>query len=147
MPKKTTAKSKYLLLDTHVWIWLMNGSDEINRKEYLRVIEQYARRDALRLCAISVWELGMLVAKKRLTLSQDVSQWVKESFKRQGLSLEPLTTDIMLESTQMGDDVHGDPADRLILTTAKTIHAALMTADVKMIAYCQRHGLAVVTVK
>ena len=138
-----TVKPKYLLLDTHVWIWLMNGSDALNRKEYLRFIEQYARHDALRICAISVWELGMLVAKNRLTLSKDVSHWVKESLKGHGLALEPLSIDILLESTQMGDDVHGDPADRLILTTARNIRAAIMTADVKMIAYCRRHGLAV----
>ena len=146
MSKRTVSKLKYLLLDTHIWIWLMNGNDELNRKDHLRLIQGYAKRDALRVCAISVWELGMLVAKKRLTLSKDVSHWVKESFKLQGLMLEPLTVDIMLESTQMGEDVHGDPADRLILTTAKNIHAAIMTADGEMISYCQRHGLPVVAV-
>ena len=147
MSKTTTVKSKYLLLDTHVWIWLMNGSDELNHKEYLHLIEQYARRDAVRICAISVWELGMLVAKNRLTLSKDVSHWVKESLKGRGLALEPLSVDIMLESTQMGDEVHGDPADRLILTTAKNIRATIITADDKMISYCQRHNLPVEPVR
>ena len=137
------SKHKYLLLDTHVWVWLMNGSDELDRKDHLRVIEEYARRDAVRVSAISVWELGMLVAKKRLTLSKDVSHWVKGSFKGQGLSLEPLSIDILLESTQMGEDMHGDPADRMILTTAQHIRAAVMTADVKMIAYCKKHSLPV----
>ena len=143
MPKTQTAKSKYLLLDTHAWIWLINGNDELNRKDHLRQIEQYARRDALRVSAISVWELGMLVAKKRITLSKDVSLWVKESLKGNGLAVEPLSVDILLESTQMDDAVHGDPADRLILMTAKNIHAAIMTADVKMISYCKSHGLPV----
>ncbi len=143
MPKAQIAKSKYLLLDTHIWIWLINGNDELNRKEYLRLIEQYARRDALRVSAISVWELGMLVAKKRLTLSKAVSHWVKESFNGHGLAIEPLSVDILLESTQMGGEVHGDPADRLILTTAKNIHATIMTADTKMISYCKSHGLPV----
>lgn len=143
MSKTPTVKPKYLLLDTHIWIWLMNGSDELNRKEHLSLIEQYARRDALRICAISVWELGMLVAKNRLTLSKAVSHWVKESLKGHGLTLEPLSVDILLESTQMGDEAHGDPADRLILTTAKNIRAALMTADARMISYCQRHNLPV----
>ena len=142
-----SVKSRYLLLDTHVWVWLMNGSDELNRKVYLSLIEHYARRDALRICAISVWELGMLVAKNRLTLSKDVSHWVKESFKGHGLVLESLSVDILLESTQMGTDAHGDPADRLILTTAKNIHAAIMTADDKMISYCQHHNLPVAPVR
>ena len=147
MSKTLTVKSKYLLLDTHIWVWLMNGSDELNRREYLHLIEQYSRRDALRICAISVWELGMLVAKKRLTLSKDVSHWVKESLKGHGLALEPLSIDILLESTQMNAEAHGDPADRLILTTAKNIQAAIMTADVKMISYCQHHNLPVEPVR
>ena len=138
-----TAKPKFLLLDTHVWVWLMNGSAELDRKENLRVIEEYTRRDALRVCTISVWELGMLVIKKRLTLSKDVSLWVKEAFKGNGLMLEPLSIDILLESTQMGDDMHGDPADRMIITTAKHIRASIMTADEKMIRYCRSHSLPI----
>ena len=89
----------------------------------------------------------MLVAKNRLTLSKDVSLWVKGSLKGHGLALEPLSIDILLESTQMGDEAHGDPADRLILTTAKNIRASVMTADARMIAYCQRHDLPVEPVR
>ena len=89
----------------------------------------------------------MLVAKKRVSLSKDVDLWVKEAFKGHGLFFEPLSIDILLESTQMGGDAHGDPADRLILTTAKNIRAAIMTADVKMISYCQRHNLPVEMVR
>ena len=140
-------KPKFLLLDTHVWIWLLNGSSELNRKEYLNLIQNYARHDAVKISAISVWELGMLVAKKRLSLSKDVNLWVKESFKGHGLFLEPLSIDILLESTQMGDEFHGDPADRLIISTAKMLDAVLMTADDRIIAYCKKHHMAVESIK
>lgn len=136
-------KTKYLLLDTHVWIWLMNASPELAHKGYLKIIDKYSFNNNLRLCPISIWELGMLVAKNRLTLPKDVSIWVKDSFKEYGLILEALTIDILLESTKMGDSFHGDPADRLILTTAKTIEASVMTADEKMIAYCKKNRLPV----
>ena len=104
MSKNLINKSKYLLLDTHVWIWLINGSQQLDHKQYLRVIEQYAQKDALRISAISIWELGMLVAKNRIILSKEVSLWVKESLKGYGLSIESLSTDILLESTKMGED-------------------------------------------
>ena len=136
-------KAKYLLLDTHVWIWLLNGCDQINRKEYLNLINQYANQEAVKISAISVWELGMLVFKKRVALSKDVSLWVKESYKGHGLFLEPLSVDIMLDSTHMAEEFHGDPADRMILATAKNINASIMTADERMIQYCKKHHLSV----
>ncbi len=136
-------KPRYLLLDTHVWVWLMNGDQALNRKSYLKTIEQYARQDGLRICAISIWEIGMLVAKKRLALSKDLYQWVEESLSAKGLSVEPLSVDVLLKSTQMGDDIQGDPADRMILSVARSINAALMTADAQMITYCRRHNFPV----
>ncbi|MBF0479663.1 MAG: type II toxin-antitoxin system VapC family toxin [Candidatus Omnitrophica bacterium] len=140
-------KTKYLLLDTHIWIWLLNGSEELNDKKYLSLINQYASHELVRISAISVWEIGMLVAKKRISLSKDVTLWVKESFKGYGLFLEPLSIDVMLDSTQLGDSFHGDPADRMIIATAKNINAAIMTADEKINNYCKTHGLAVEFIK
>jgi len=143
MPK---VNSKYLLLDTHVWVWLINADDRFNRKQYMKIIEQYSSQSAVRVSAISVWELGMLVAKERLILSKNIYQWVQESLNGKGISLEPLSIDVLLESASMGDAVHGDPADRMILTTAKNIDAMIMTADDKMIAYCRRHNLNVMPI-
>ena len=139
-------RAEYLLLDTHVWIWLMNADKRLDQKKYLKLIEQYSSADAVRISAISVWELGMLVAKGRLTLSRGIYQWVQESLNGRGISLEQLSVDILLESTLLGDGRHGDPADRMILSTAKNINAMIMTADDKMIAYCQRQHLNVVPV-
>jgi len=143
MPK---VNSKYLLLDTHVWVWLINADDRLNRKKYLKIIEQYSDQGAVRVSAISVWELGMLVAKGRLILSKNIHEWVQEALNSKGISLEPLSIDILLESAFMGDEAHGDPADRMILTTAKNINAMIMTADKKIIFYCRHHNLNVMPI-
>ena len=140
-------KPKLLLLDTHIWIWLMNADAILNHKTYLRTIEEYSEQEALRISAISVWELGMLVAKKRLILSNGLYAWVQESLKTQGLSVEPLSIDILLESTQLGNHAHADPADRMIVSTAKHLKATLMTADAKMISYCLDSNLPVFPIK
>jgi len=139
MPK---VNSKYLLLDTHVWVWLINADNRLNRRQYLKIIEQYSAQDAVRVSAISVWELGMLVAKERLILSKNIHQWVQESLNTKGISLEPLSIDILLESASM-EGAHGDPADRMILATARDINAMIMTADKKIITYCRHHNLNV----
>lgn len=138
-------KSKFLLLDTHVWVWLMNTDDRLNRRQYQKTIEEYSTQSAVRVSAISIWEVGMLVAKARLSLSKNVHQWVQESLTAKGISLEALSVDVLLESASM-EDVHGDPADRMILATARNINAMVMTADKEMIAYCNRHDLNVIPI-
>ncbi len=143
MQKPQRTKPSYLLLDTHVWIWLLNGNADKLGKEQIKLIERFAKDEAVRVSAISVWEIGMFVAKKRIQLSKDVNLWVKDSFKGHGLFCEPLSIDILLGSTQLADDFHGDPADRLIIATAKLINATIMTADQKIIHYCKKHHLSV----
>ncbi len=144
MPK---VNPKYLLLDTHVWVWLINADDRLNHRQYLKIIEQYSAQGAVRVSVISVWELGMLAAKARLILSKHIHQWVQEALNSKGISLEPLSIDIVLESAFMGDEAHGDPADRMILATAKNINAMIMTADKKIITYCYRHNLNVTPIR
>ena len=128
MQKTSNTKPKNLLLDTHAWIWLLNGNAEKLGKESLKLIERFAKDEAVKVSAISVWEIGMLVAKKRILLSKDVHLWVKDSFKGNGLFCEPLSVDILLESTQLSDDFHGDPADRLIIATAKRTQKSFVIA-------------------
>jgi len=143
MPK---VNSKYLLLDTHVWVWLINADDRLNRNKYLKIIEHYSTQGAVRVSAVSIWELGMLVAKERLILSKNIHQWVQESLDSKGISLESLSIDILLESASM-EGVHGDPADRMILATALNINAMIMTADKEIITYCRHHNLNVMPIR
>lgn len=143
MPK---VNSQYLLLDTHVWVWLINADDRLNRKQYMKMIDQYSAQGAVRVSAISVWELGMLVAKGRLVLSKNIHQWVQESLNSKGISLEPLSIGILLESASM-EGAHGDPADRMILASAININAMIMTADKEIITYCRRHNLNVLPIR
>ena len=111
----------------------------------MKIIEQYSAQGAVRISAISVWELGMLVAKGKLILSKNIYQWVQESLNSKGISLEPLSIDMLLESTSI-EGVHGDPADRMILATARNINAMIMTADKEIITYCRHYDLSVLSV-
>ena len=106
--------SKGLLLDTHVWIWLCNGSNQLST-EAISSINAEGKKGQVFVAAISIWELGMLVAKKRLSLTKPLHQWVRESLDQPGMNLCPLSPEIAIDSSFLPGDFHGDPADRIIV--------------------------------
>ena len=96
------------------------------------------------LSVISVWELGVLEAKGRIRLHMSCDQWVREALATPGLSLAPLTPDIALESSRLPGSFHGDPADRIIVATARSFGARLLTRDRQMLEYGRQRHVAVV---
>ncbi len=120
-----------VVLDTHVWIWLMIG-EALSEPAKLQ-IEQSSSQGQLYLSAISVWELGMLSQKGRITFRQDIQSWITEALA--GIQCVPLTPEIALASTQLPGEIHGDPADRMIVATARAKNALLLTRDDKILGY------------
>jgi len=136
--------SEPLLLDTHYWIWLQSGAKHRLTPKIVKIIEQAAARGNMLLSVISVWELGVLEAKGRVRLQLPCDQWVREALATPGLSLAPLTPEIALESSRLPGAFHGDPADRIIVATARSFGARLLTRDRKMIEYGRQRHVAVV---
>ena len=132
-----------LLLDTHYWIWLQAGPGRELTPKIVRMIEQAAARGNVLLSVISVWELGVLEAKGRVRLQLPCEQWVREALATPGLSLAPMTPEIALESSRLPGSFHGDPADRIIVATARSLGARLLTRDEKMIEYGRQRHVAV----
>lgn len=129
-----------LLLDTHYWIWFQAGAKDQITDKVLKAMEEAASRGHLLLSVISVWELGMLEAKGRIRLQRPCEEWVKEALATPGLELVPLTPAIALDSSRLPPGFHGDPADRIIVATARRLAARLLTRDQKLVEYGhQRH--------
>lgn len=126
---------KALLLDTHVWLWYAEGVAGYLSPATLAAIEQARIEYRLHVSAISVWEIGMLCAKERITLSAPVSEWVRRAISKPGLHLQPLDAEIALESTQLPGNPHGDPADRFLMAAARIHDLCLVTADRKINDY------------
>lgn len=118
----------YLLLDTHVLVWLMFGEAKLGNKAS-KAINLAARGNRLVISAITPWEIGMLVAKKRIDLQQDTMQWVRTVISIPGMMLSPLEPEIAVESTRLPFEMHADPADRILVATARHLSATLVTAD------------------
>jgi PIN domain nuclease of toxin-antitoxin system len=123
-----------LLLDTHVLIWLLEDSTRISGRIYSK-IERAADKDELFVSAISPWEIAMLVAKERLRLNRDVADWLNTALSLPGIHLEPLSPAIAVASTRLPWEVHPDPADRILLATARHLDATLVTADRRILDY------------
>ena len=123
-----------ILLDTHTWIWLFNGSTELSQ-DTIEQIDFAANKGKVFISAISVWELSMLVAKNRVNLSQPIHQWVKDSFSQPGVNLSPILPEIAIESSFLPGDFHGDPADRIIVATTRINNLTVLTRDKKIIKY------------
>jgi PIN domain nuclease of toxin-antitoxin system len=132
-----------LLLDTHVWIWLMEGSLELGHKQQ-KTINEAAQLGVVGIAAISVWEVAMLVEKKRIKLEKPLLAWVQEALALPGVELKPLTPEIAVESSQLPDGFHGDPADRLIVATARMHQLTLLTHDQKILDYAKKEYLSTI---
>ncbi len=130
-----------LLIDTHYWIWLEAGTRELLNTHNFDIIREAADDARLLLSVMSVWELGMLESKGRVRLRTNCTQWVEEALAIPGLSLAPLTPAIALESTRLPGSFHGDPADRIIVATARVMRAKLLTSDRSIRAYGRAHHL------
>lgn len=133
-----------LLLDTHCWVWL--NTDEPRRlgEKARAVIREAASRDMLLVSVISVWEVAMLEAKGRLRMSGSCEVWVREALDLPGLRLAPLTPEIAIDSTRLPGEMRGDPADRILVATARRLGARLMTADRRLLDYGARHRFKVI---
>ena len=118
-----------VLLDTHIWIWLMNGDGHRLRPRALAAIEGAAEHGAVHVAAISTWEVAMLEGRGRLRLSGDSLAWVRSALSAPGITQVPLSPEIAVASTRLPGNLHGDPADRILVATARMLDVTLVTQD------------------
>jgi len=97
--------------------------------------EQAADDGVILASAISAWEIGMLIARERLTLTMSVDDWLDTAASIDGLRFVPVDNHVALESTRLPGTFHKDPADRMIVALARSLNAPLITADDKIRTY------------
>jgi PIN domain nuclease of toxin-antitoxin system len=119
-----------ILIDTHVFIWLAEDSPKLGAKARQR-IDRARGRSQLHVSAISYWELGMLVAAKRLRLARDLAA-IRAAAERGGPKELPVTGEIGILASRLST-LPGDPADRIIVATALCARATLLTADERLL--------------
>ena len=129
------------LQDTHVWIWLINGETKIRNGPLGRLFREKAFSIRLLVSVMSVWEVGMLEAKGRLEFPLGCSEWVRKALRAPGVALVPITPEVAVASSRLAGEFHGDPVDRILVATAQSLPATLVTRDSRILTYAKRHPL------
>jgi PIN domain nuclease of toxin-antitoxin system len=122
-----------MLIDTHVWVWWVHGDPQLKPRHIAALTA--AQTTGIEVSILSCWEVAKLVENKRLALAVPVLDWLNAGLSYPGVRLLHLTPEIAAESTQLPGSFHKDPADQIIVATARVYGLPLMTLDAKILAY------------
>ncbi len=112
-----------VLLDTHVWIWLVGGDARRIGRRTRQLVAQRLARDAIRVSPASVFEVAALYTSRRLRLALPLEQWIREALDGVGVRVAPLSSSIAVDAGQIGREALEDPLDRLLAVTARQIRS------------------------
>ena len=122
-----------IMLDTHIWIWWVQGDARLTSQQ-VAWLQNYESQ-GLGVSAISCWEVAKLVEYNRLVLPCPVEEWMEQALSYPGIQFLNMTPQIAIESTQLPVEFHKDPADQIIVATARIHNCQLLTADAKILNY------------
>lgn len=122
------------LLDTHAWVWWLVEDRRLSARAKSAIAKALVEHD-LWISLISVWEVAKKVEKKQLIFDRPLEQWLDEAMASQGLGVWELTRPILVESCQLPRPFHGDPADQILVATARRQGAVVVTNDQRIRRY------------
>lgn len=128
MARGVRRSSKGVLLDTHIWLWFVFGDEQLPASLRRAVERAEGRRW---ISPVSVWELGLLRAKRRVLLEPDLRTWVLEARAAVPCRDAPLTQDVALLAHEVGL-AHRDPGDRFLAATSVSYGLTLITVDERL---------------
>ncbi|HKT30213.1 type II toxin-antitoxin system VapC family toxin [Dyella sp.] len=123
-----------IVLDTHALVWWVNGDDALSTKAR-KAIERELDGGEIVISAISAWEIAMLVERERLVLSMDVESWLSTVAQIEAVRFIPVDVEMGVKSVNLPGEFHNDPADRMIVATARKLAVPLVTRDEKIRSY------------
>ncbi len=133
-----------LLLDTHIWLWMLEGDTSRLSPAVIQLLKDGAKEGSLLVSDISFWEVANKSAKGKLSLSIDAVIWLEKAGSAPGVSYVPIERSALIQSTRLRGEAAGDPADRILLATAQLNGASLVTCDAAIIEYARRErGISV----
>jgi len=124
------------LLDTHIVCWANLEAERLS-SNVQTILEQSTPLDKLCIADITLWEIAMLINKRRLVISLPIQHWIEQCVSSLRLQILPLTPEIVADSVQLPGNFHSDPADQLIVATARCHSATLITRDQKIIEWAK----------
>lgn len=123
-----------IVLDTHTLVWWVSSPDKLSDKAK-RAIKRSIKEGQIFVSSISVWEIALLTKKGRLKLTMDLESWISKVSQLAFLKFVPVDNSIALYSVNLPGTIHSDPADRMIIATARHLGAKLVTSDKRILKY------------
>lgn len=120
-----------IVLDTHALVWWLTDSPELSAAAK-RAIKRATPKAPAVASTISVLEISTAVRRGRMHFRVPLEQWLADVRLIPELRLEPVSVEIAQIAGAFGEDMPGDPADRIIAATALTLGAHLVTGDTKL---------------
>ncbi len=137
-----------ILLDTHVFLWMMEADPRIiKNKKLVGLIQKNIPTQTILVSEISGWEIAMLESKGRIKLNEPIAFWLEEAFNAPGIKSINLTPRIIADSVNLPGKFNSDPSDRLIVATSRILGAELVTVDKEIIRYSKLGYLKVFNFK
>ena len=127
-----------LLLDTHAWIWVVEGDRDRIGSRSRRLIEGARVRDVVHISPVTMFEIVALHTAGRLRLARSVERWVEELLDQPGVRLAEFTVDVATDAGQIPRRALPDPLDRLLVATARQLGATFVTADRAILEYAAK---------
>jgi len=118
-----------IVLDTHTLIWWVTGVGGELTKAVTAAIKRSQAQNEVMISSIKAWEITMLVDRNRLTLTLELSVWLSLVTRVPGIRFIPVDNHIVVTSVNLPGEFHEDPADRIIVATARTFGAPIATRD------------------
>ena len=128
-----------IVLDTHVLVWWVSQIQPLSATAVKVINDTLHQEGEIIISSISAREISMLMMKGRLILSMELDRWLDEVSQIEGVRFMPVDNEIAIKSTVLPDTFHKDPADRIIVATARKLAAPLVTADAKIRNYAHVH--------
>ena len=130
-----------MLLDTHVWIWLVMDEPRRLGPKARRRFARAVGQDAPYVAAISAFEIAALHVAGRLQFTQPVERWIRESIARAGFRVVDLDAAMAIDAGLVSPAQLADPIDRCLVATAREYQMPLATCDRQILDYASRTGL------
>lgn len=124
-----------IVIDTHILVWWVSSNESLSTSASKTIKNTLDSGSEVLVSSISVWEISMLIEKGRLILSMDLTNWLDEIAQIDGVRFVSIDNEIAIKSTLLPGEFHKDPADRMIVATARKFAVPLVTADEKIIRY------------
>jgi len=123
-----------IVLDTHALVWWVTGDPMLSRRAK-SVIARELQGGEIVVSSITAWEIAMLASREKLVLTMEVGAWLTTIREIEAVRFVPVDVEIATSSVMLPGEFHNDPADRMIVATARKLAVPLVTKDTRIRNY------------